>query len=1120
MIHMPNFLRRGLAATLAVCLAIPTVFAAVDDTKLSTSYEIAQGLTYTNTISNGSNGRRESFSLTLSPNSDVFPIAIQSSGTAYGAASISKAIALAESRGYTVLGGINSDYFSTQTGVPLGIAVEDGVYISSPTTFPAVAYVDGLPSLVVSPQVSLSITNEESGDVVAVENFNKWRTSAGGLYLLNENFSTVSSRTEGDGWVVRLELVEDEVLTLNSTLSLVVTELLETSEAVVIGEGNYLLTASSYSGTYDLFHSFEVGDEITIQTQCDDKTLSSAQWVSGTANILVENGAISTTTDWTTTDQTLNPRTAMGVKADGTTIYYVTDGRQSDYSMGLTQKDLAQELIDMGCIWAVNLDGGGSSSFAATLPGDTEATIQNSPSDGKARSAATFILLVTQEEGGTPHHLAMEQDGSALLVGSSITLDTIFVMDEFGATLDEVDISDITFTSASGGTLEGNVYSASTKGVQTIAFTQTSTGLKGSAEIQVVDNLTEFYITSAGSSNPLTSLFLSPGETVPLAAVGEYWLRDAVYGTESISWNLGDIGSITADGYLTTTGREGTITATLGGLTHHINVAITNVHNDVTSAHWSFDAVEYCYQNGIMNGISPTEFGVGQNIIRGDFVQVLYNAMGKPTVNSYTPYTDVSNTDYYAAAISWATEEGLASGYADGSFGAQVPITREQAFTILGRALDLLNIDVDEAPLSMLQHFTDYQSISSYAQQGTATLATNLLVTGSDGTINPQGTLSREEMATLMERFLTFDSQSIIPLEPPYIAPTALSLNRTDLVLLHNEVVQLTATLSPTDSTGDITWSSSDISIATVTQEGEVINVFEGIGQPAVTITATCGDLSASATVRCRPLGDEGDSLEVDDGITFPTIDPNSTEQDTDSQEETQAADPVVVPDGAPTATISLPSGSLNLRVGPGSSFAVIGTLSNGTPLSILDTLNGWYQVAVTLSGQLVSGFVSTDYVLLDDAVDVTPEPEPEPKPDVDATPQPAAPFGTVYNASSLNVRSSPSTSGTVLSLVDEGAVLTILDSVEGWHQITGTDKYGATVTGYVSADYIALPSPYQVVNASVLNVRQGGGSDYAIIDTLSLGDTLYVRSTADGWSYVIYADGEGYVSNDYIALQ
>lgn len=61
-------------------------------------------------------------------------------------------------------------------------------------------------------------------------------------------------------------------------------------------------------------------------------------------------------------------------------VFYAVDGRQSGYSAGLTQKDLADELLQQGCQWAVNLDGGGSTTLSVLLPGSSAPAVDNSPS--------------------------------------------------------------------------------------------------------------------------------------------------------------------------------------------------------------------------------------------------------------------------------------------------------------------------------------------------------------------------------------------------------------------------------------------------------------------------------------------------------------------------------------------------------------------------------------------------------------------------------------------------------------------------------------------------------------------------------------------------------------------
>ena len=172
--------------------------------------------------------------------------------------------------------------------------------------------------------------------------------------------------------MVRFKVVDNGKstdLTVNSTLTLEVVDVFETSDAVPIGEDNYILTAAYESGFYEVFASYHVGDRVTLTTSCSDSVLSNAQWASGAGDIIVRNGSITDSSQWVYGKDGRNPRTALGVKADGTLVLYEVDGRQSGYSGGLSEKDLADELLQQGCQWAVNLDGGGSSILSARLPG-------------------------------------------------------------------------------------------------------------------------------------------------------------------------------------------------------------------------------------------------------------------------------------------------------------------------------------------------------------------------------------------------------------------------------------------------------------------------------------------------------------------------------------------------------------------------------------------------------------------------------------------------------------------------------------------------------------------------------------------------------------------------------
>ena len=108
-----------------------------------------------------------------------------------------------------------------------------------------------------------------------------------------------------------------------------------------------------------------------------------------------------------------------------------------------------------------------------------------------------------------------------------------------------------------------------------------------------------------------------------------------------------------------------------------------NVFTDVNQGDWFYNGVRNATFNGLFSGISPTEFGPTIPMNRAMVVQVLYSLAGKPTVIPTTDFKDVLSDQWYAKAVTWAIERGVASGYGNGIFGPEDVITREQLSVML-----------------------------------------------------------------------------------------------------------------------------------------------------------------------------------------------------------------------------------------------------------------------------------------------------------------------------------------------------------------------------------------------------------------------------------------------------
>ena len=100
-------------------------------------------------------------------------------------------------------------------------------------------------------------------------------------------------------------------------------------------------------------------------------------------------------------------------------------------------------------------------------------------------------------------------------------------------------------------------------------------------------------------------------------------------------------------------------------------------YSDVAVDAWYTEAVMYCREHGLMNGMTDTTFEPEASLTRAMLVTILYRSAGGPAVTGNDSFTDTVDGAYYADAVVWATQQELIDGYGDGRFGTNDPITRQ-----------------------------------------------------------------------------------------------------------------------------------------------------------------------------------------------------------------------------------------------------------------------------------------------------------------------------------------------------------------------------------------------------------------------------------------------------------
>ena len=207
-------------------------------------------------------------------------------------------------------------------------------------------------------------------------------------------------------------------------------------------------------------------------------------------------------------------------------------------------------------------------------------------------------------------------------------------------------------------------------------------------------------------------------------------------------------------------------------------------------------------------------------------------------------------------------------------------------------------------------------------------------------------------------------------------------------------------------------------------------------------------------------------------------------------------------------------NGNLNVRSGPGTSYAIKTTVKNGTIHKITDKSNGWYKIQLSNG---TSGWVYGSYIeetmdgISNDSNNSNNNPT---KPD-DILETEVNLNGKVTSSVNLNVRSGPSTSYSATASLRPGQVVVLISQSNGWYKVK---LYNGT-TGWVSSSYISKTDTYGESTAS-LNVRSGPGTNYSIKTTLKRGEIVTITKSSNSW-YEIKTNSNitGWVSSKYINI-
>jgi DNA/RNA endonuclease YhcR with UshA esterase domain len=390
-----------------------------------------------------------------------------------------------------------------------------------------------------------------------VSAINKER-GASGIFLYTSKYDH-STYTNDNGTEVILENPSD-ILKPEGEVTATVKDVLKDTGNTKLEEGQMVLSGAG--SDKEALEQLEPGDTITIRTTAPAPWNEVDEAIGG-YHLLVKNGdAVESS------DPYIHPRTAVGIKADGSVFFTVVDGRQPGISEGVTLTELGQMMKDMGAVEAINLDGGGSSTYVVRQPGDSSLTVVNTPSDGGERNVANSLLVVSTAPEGSLSHLSVFPQETMIFKGSSTSF-TVKGQDEYFNPVALTDKVSWKADSMIGQFDESGVFTAGNSAAEGKVTAEVN-NITNTASVKVVDKLDRITVVPS-------QLSLGEGESAKLKVTGYVNDLPVLVDANAFSYQVqGNVGTIDEFGHFTasSTAANGTIVVSIGDVVQEVNVDI------------------------------------------------------------------------------------------------------------------------------------------------------------------------------------------------------------------------------------------------------------------------------------------------------------------------------------------------------------------------------------------------------------------------------------------------------------------------------------------------------------------------------------------------------------------
>ena len=750
-------IKRVISGTIALALVWTSAFASVigPEKLKEKDYDIADGTRlYENVILSDQTGvgeQREYYAV-YTPNENTTPVII-SGDTLFGKMTISEAASYMEENGLRPMIGINASYYSLETGIAMGHIISKGrVFQKDNESLMGIGFLEDGSAFISPLRIKVNISTKR-GDVL-VDNVNKMNLATlSGITLFTPDFGE-ESKNEREVLSIVLDTKENH-LTIGTEFEATVKSKETKQEPSSINDGEMVIeinTGSLYDYHKNLMNALNEGEtvKISVQAEGDERWADVKEGLASYGETLIEDGKKNT--DFKVGAA---PRTAVGVKEDGNVIFYAIDGRQKGVSYGLQLKSLATRMEELGCVDAINLDGGGSTMISGVYPGADAISVINSPSDRVERKVSNFIFLKSNlEKTGVLKSIHTTPYMEKYLSGTSVELSSVGVDTGYYKT----DLENVTYKVDGESKIDGNTLTLIGNGE--VLITSKSGSVETKSKNFVFDT-PDIKVKANGKA--VDTITLKDGESIGLSfeayngnsrLIADEELFSAV-SDENIGYiedgKFYGVAKSTTNGYIT-------VKAAKAERKIPVTVVGENMFSD-TEKHWAKDMISFLSDKGVVSGYKTektVEFRPSNSITRAEAAVMLAKSLNLDTEkykDEESPYLDTIPTWAKGSVIALSklsyisgkqTEKGVI-------FAPNDLITREELASIIARTLKDKG---EEAEIG----FLDSNDISSWALPHIKRLVNLGIISGSlENTVMPKKEVSRAETAVMLYKMMNLE---------------------------------------------------------------------------------------------------------------------------------------------------------------------------------------------------------------------------------------------------------------------------------------------------------------------------------------------------------------------------